>query len=402
MFKNIDSALIRNVLTLRYNPIKETSIIPLLNWTDFLPTQQEDKPETVERYLKTIIHDFIEKEKPNRIALALSGGIDSLLILTLFREIYPDLNITCISAGFNETDEEVKSAKEISRLYNAGFESIIFDNFLNNLPKQISIIREPKWHYYWYFVAKKAKQYSNVLVTGDGGDELFGGYVFRYNKYLQIIKKELTWLQKVKAYLRCHERDWVDDQEKMFGPKANFTWDTIYNLLKPHFDNQLGVLEQVLLADYSGKLMYDWAPSLDKIHSHFQMKGFSPILNENLIKFASHIPIEKKYDFKNNIGKLILRQILETKKYKSEFSKMGFSPDLIRFWNNHGKEITKTYLDDARIVKNSWLNRDWVQTAFGKADSDIRYLTKLLSVLAFEIWYRVFVTKEMKESDKLT
>jgi asparagine synthase (glutamine-hydrolysing) len=148
--------------------------------------------------------------------------------------------------------------------------------------------------------------------------------------------------------------------------------------------------------------MYDWLPSLDKIHSHFQMKGFSPMLDENLIKFASHIPIEEKYDIDKNLGKLILRQLLKTKKYKSEFSKRGFSPDLITFWNHHGKEITKTYLQDARIVKDSWINSNWIKSAFVKSDSDVRYLTKLLSVLGFEIWYRVFVTKEMKYSEELT
>ncbi|HJU14358.1 MAG TPA: asparagine synthase C-terminal domain-containing protein [Candidatus Nitrosotalea sp.] len=398
----VDLDLVRNVLTLRYDPTKKNTFLPNLGWKDAVPEPASATSEDVETRLKGIIKNFVNREKPASITLALSGGIDSLLMLTLFREVFPDMKITCLSAGFSENDEEVNSAREIARHFGTDFETLILDNFLDNLPQQIAIVGEPKWHYYWFYVAQKAKRFSDILVTGDGGDELFGGYVFRYKQYLDTIKPGDGWAARASTYLQCHNRDWVDDQEKMFGPAARFDWKGIYNLLRGHFDNQLGSLEQVLLADYGGKLTYDWVPALDKIHSHFDMKGFSPMLDHDLIRFAFHVPVEKKYDRSKNLGKLPLREILGKKKFKSEFNKKGFSPDLSAFWKNHGKNLIRTYLgEDSRTVKNQLINKDWIPAALDRSEKDIRYVTKLLSVLALEVWYRLTISLELKETDRL-
>lgn len=402
MEDKVDLDLVRNVLTLRYDPTKKHSLLPNLGWRDTESEPSSNISGDVETRLKKIIEDFVIREKPKGITLALSGGIDSLLVLTLFREVFPDLKITCLSAGFSEDDDEVKSAREIARHFGSDFETLILDNFLDNLPQQIAIVGEPKWHYYWVYVAKKAKGFSNILVTGDGGDELFGGYVFRYRQYLDTIKPGDGWASRARTYLECHNRDWVDDQEKMFGPAAMFDWKVVYGLLRKHFDNPLGDLEHVLLADYSGKLMYDWVPALDKIHSHFGMKGFSPMLDPGLIRFAFHVPVENKYDRSTNLGKLPLREILGRKNFKSEFNKKGFSPDLVAFWKNHGKHLVRTYLGEgSRVVKAQLINGNWISVSLDRSEKDVRYITKLLSVLALEVWYRLTITGELKETDRL-
>lgn len=394
---------IKNILTLRYNPSKN-EILPKLDSSDFTPDVKGNVVETVENKIKNGITNFIEKKKPKKVVLALSGGIDSVLSLILLRELYPDLKINCISFGFSEKDADVLYATEIARRFNADFESVFLDNFYENLPKQISIVEEPKINYYWYFVAEKAKQQAEILITGDGGDELFSGYVFRYKKFLNLINKNFTWKEKVMAYLNCHNRDWVDDQEKMFGPVAKFSWDEIYNLLRPHFDNTLGELEQVFLADYNGKLMHDWVPSYQKIYSYLQITGFSPLLDEDLIKHSTHIPTKEKYDFDANIGKLVLRRILQNRKCVLDPDKKGFTPNYPDFWKNHGKRIVKTFLfDNPNIVKDGWINLDWIKSAFRIVNEtkDLRYMNKLLHITAFEVWYQLFVTKQLNDHDTI-
>ena len=59
--------------------------------------------------------------------------------------------------------------------------------------------------------------YSNNFFSGDGGDELFGGYTFRYKKFLELTNENSTTEEKIVSYLNCHERDWVPDQELIFG-----------------------------------------------------------------------------------------------------------------------------------------------------------------------------------------
>lgn len=58
---------------------------------------------------------------------------------------------------------------------------------------------------------------------------------------------------------------------------------------------------------------------------------------------------------------------------------------------------------DGRVIKDGWINLDWVQKAFKKVTEtqDLRYINKLLHVTSFEIWYRLFITNEMSKDDKL-
>jgi len=55
------------------------------------------------------------------------------------------------------------------------------------------------------------------------------------------------------------------------------------------------------------------------------------------------------------------------------------------------------------IYTEKLINFNWVLRAFDKVDNDgdIRYLNRLISILALEIWYRIFITKEMKDTKKL-
>ena len=401
MSQSIDIESIRNILTLRYDP-KSQSRLQKLNHNDFSTKVTTNEVQITEQLLKNSILKSAKNFSKNRVTLALSSGIDSVLVLTLLRELLPEIKITCVSAGFEENDEEVNAAKETARKQDCDFKQIKLDNFLNNLPQQIAIVKEPKWHYYWYFIAKEAKKSSSILVTGDGGDELFGGYVFRYKKFLNNINKKNNWIEKTKSYLNCHNRDWIIDQKQMFGSKVDFSWKNIYQNFKKYFDNSLNPLEQVFLADYNGKLMYDWIPALDRLHSHFEIQGTTPILDEEIIKFSCQILPEKKYDLKTNQGKLILRKISENKKIPINNSKRGFSPNLIQFWEDFGNKIVQTYLKDSRISKENYVDETWISFALEKANnSDLRYINKLLSVLSFEIWYRLFVTKDIKSNDTL-
>jgi asparagine synthase (glutamine-hydrolysing) len=401
MSQIINTESIRNILTLRYDP-KLQSRLQKIEYGNYITKSIDNEIEITEKLLKNSILKSIKNFSKDRITLALSSGIDSILVLHLVRELFPEIKITCISAGFEKNDEEVNIAKEIARKQNCDFKEIKLNNFLNNLPQQIAIVKEPKWHYYWYFLAKEAKKSSSILLSGDGGDELFGGYVFRYEKFLNTINEKSNWIDKTKAYLNCHNRDWVDDQNQMFGNKINFSWEKTYQNFQKYFDNSLSPLEQVFLSDYNGKLMYDWIPALDRIHSHFGIQGVTPILDEEIIKFSCQISSEKKYDLKTNQGKLILRTILDNKKIPINNTKRGFSPNLIQFWQDFGNEIVQIYLKDSRISKEKYIDETWICSAIEKANKlDLRYINKLLSVLSLEIWYRLFVTKEIKSNDTL-
>jgi len=396
--KNI-SNLIRNILTLRYDPSQKTTL-PVLNAKDFSPSKEFDL-NFIENSLKNSIQSKLSTA--NNLTISLSGGIDSTLVLGLIRKTFPDLKINAISIKFAHSIDETNTAKKIADYFEAEHETISLDNYLLELPSAISIVGLPFWDIHWYYIAKNTKNKSTFLASGDGGDELFGGYTFRYSKFLSLINSTSTPLEKIQAYLSCHERDWIPNQVNIFNQKTNFTWESIHSIFHPFFKNNLSLLNQVFLADYNGKLLYNFSIIGNKINQFFNLKSITPILEPELISYTSHLSPELKYDSEKNIGKLPLRKLLSKYQCDSLVSKekLGFSVNTINLWNSIGRELCELYLDDARIVKDGWISKEWISSNIKKSDLDIRHVNKFLGLLALEIWYRLFITKEMNAKSKL-
>ncbi|MEM3008240.1 MAG: asparagine synthase C-terminal domain-containing protein [Candidatus Nitrosotenuis sp.] len=363
----------------------------------------ENAPKVVESLIISSIKKSIKNSKKTTVSIALSSGIDSTLMLALLKKTCPDVKINAISIKFANSVDESKDAAKIASKFDVDHHIVFVENYLEELPTAISVIKKPFWDLHWYHVVKKAKTLGKTLVSGDGGDELFGGYTFRYEKFLSLITKNSTPLEKTKAYLECHERDWVPDQDKLFGKQLRFSWHEVYRRILPFFDNHLSSLLQVFLADFNGKLLYNWIPLNSSIHKHFGVKSVAPLLSKETIQYATHIPINLKYDLRAGVGKLVLRQIL--KKHSLEQllikKKQGFSVDTISLWNSYGYDLCDYYLSDSRIVQQKWIDKLWIDKHF-RRDLNVRYINKFLGLLAFEAWYRIFITKEMKATTTLS
>ena len=362
--------------------------------------------DNLEEFVEKSIREEISHEigtNTGKIGISLSSGIDSTLILALLREEYPSNEIESVSVKFRESTDETDASKKISEKFQTNHHILEIDNFLEELPKAISIVKQPFWDLHWYYLVKKMKNFTNVFLSGDGGDELFGGYTFRYQKFLKLTNENSTSNEKIIAYLNCHERDWVPDQESIFDRENQFNWNDIYKILEPYFDNTLPRLTQVFLADYNGKLIHNMQPLYKSIHDYFSIRNITPIQNEELIQFSCILRNDQKYDFKSNLGKIILVNLLEkyNLKHLTSIQKQGFSVNTSNLWNRYGKEIFLHYFDKSRLVEDKIINSDWIDKHISKNDLDTRYINKFLGILALEIWYRLLVTKEMTENEKL-
>ena len=196
--------------------------------------------------------------------------------------------------------------------------------------------------------------------------------------------------------MECHERDWVQDQVELFGERIDFSWNKTHDKLLQYFDNSLSLIEQIFLADYNGKLLYNFNPVNSALHEHFSMNSIVPLLSEEMITYATHLGTNLKYDEKNNIGKIPLRELLAG--YIDDDlltqTKQGFSVNTMNLWKSYGYKLCKMYLDEARIVNDGWINGSWIENHL-KSQLDVKYINKFLGLLSFEIWYRIFVTSEM-------
>ncbi len=402
MLQSLDKNGIQNILSIRYDPTKKPPISKAM-WKNFSPSNNISTNEIYSKLLLSTKKNISNANEP--LAISLSGGIDSTLCLAFLRKAFPKRKIFAICGVFEERFDESNIAQMAAKKFNASLITVKMNSIFSNMPEIVSITGKPRWNTYNHIIAKEAKKYSNTLVTGDGADELFGGYVFRYKKFLTLSRKHDNWKIKILNYLEGHNRDWVPDQESMFGTSIKFSWKKIHEYFKPYFQNPLDPLQQVMLADFNGKLLYDFIPTSKQIFSHYDLKPGQLFLDDDVVSSALHLPISQKYDFKSNKGKLVLRKIAKKLDVPHLDEKRGFSPSLFFDWEKNGKKIFKKHIIDTEpsIFKKKLINPNWVYRAFEivKDDSDIRYLNRLISILSLEIWFRLFISKNIKTTTKL-
>jgi len=392
---------IKQILTLRYSRNLE-SLSPEIKPDQFQIKHIADPEVFVEKSIRKSISEHIG-DNPKSIGISLSSGIDSTLVLALLREEYPSTNIESISVRFSESIDETENSKKISEKFETNHHVLEVDNFLEELPKAISIVKQPFWDLHWYYLVKKIKEHTNLFLSGDGGDELFGGYTFRYKKFLELTTTNFTVEEKITAYLKCHERDWVPDQQDIFNKNMKFSWDEIHRILKPYFNNSLSRLSQVFLADYNGKLTHNMQPLYSSLHQYFDVKNITPVLNDELIHFSCQLSDEQKFDSSTNSGKIILQKILEKfdTKHLISSNKQGFSVNTKNMWYSYGKTIFLHFFDKSRLIEDKIINPNWINKYALKDNLDPSYVNKLLGLLALEIWYRIFIVKNLSSSEKL-
>lgn len=390
---NLDS--VKSILTLRYD-FTQTPNLPNLSWNQISKSKQLST-EKIEQLILDEISKNIPSSYDGKIAVPLSGGIDSTLMMCLLRKKFPENEIHAISIKFQDSYDETKNAAKIAKYFDANHHIIEVKNYLEKLPLAISIIQLPFWDIHWLYVIEAAKNFSNYLVSGDGGDELFGGYIFRYSKFNSIINTNSSTKEKILAYLSCHERDHVPDQEKLFTKKCNFNWKSFNKIFNPYFDNPLDPIKQVFLADYNGKLLYNFSLVNNRLASHYKIKSVAPLLSQNLINESMCLSTSEKYDSQKNLGKLPLVKILEKYNIIDLVSqeKFGFSINTESLWKNFGYKIAEKYLIGGEIINDGWISKDWIQQYFQK-NLDTRYANKFLGLISLEIWYRMFIKKTLK------
>jgi len=392
---------LKSILTLRYDPT-QISHIQKLSWRDF-KEKKDVTLDSIENSIKQNIFHSIKHSEPKKVVIALSGGIDSTLALLFLKKFLPNTSIEAISVKFSDSVDETSNAKKIADFFDVEHSILHVDNYFHSFLKAIAISELPFWDIHWYYISEKASSLSKFLASGDGGDELFGGYTFRYSKFLSLISPNSSPLEKVKAYVDCHIRDHVPDQHLLFGPKSNFYWSEIYEILLPFFDNPLEPLEQVFLADFNGKLSYNFSIFNTKIIDSFNLIPITPLLSNELISQTTKLSVKQKYDEIHNVGKIPLRNILQKNNlnFLIDNQKLGFSINTLNLWKNSGYEICKQYLLDSRLIKAGWINEKWITTHIENKELDVRYVNKFFGILAFELWYRLFISKEMNSNSNL-
>lgn len=129
--------------------------------------------------LENIIIQNIREIPQVPLSLLLSGGIDSSLVLALLRKVYPHVPISTFTFAKSKDYPDIVFAREIADLFGTEHNEIILTNEIyRNFLIEYDKVRQYsfKGDINVYILCSFAKKFSNVIITGDGGDECFGGY----------------------------------------------------------------------------------------------------------------------------------------------------------------------------------------------------------------------------------
>ena len=169
-----------------FEDINSTSGLNFKKWwkIDLKYNDNKNKYDFFEqkKYIHSLLRESVKQQLISDVPLGafLSGGIDSSLIVSLMTEFSSQVNTFAIGYEDNEYDES-KYAEKVANKLETNHQSYIFSKLeiVNFVKNSSNIYSEPfadSSQIPTLLVSKIAKQKVKVVLTGDGGDELFGGY----------------------------------------------------------------------------------------------------------------------------------------------------------------------------------------------------------------------------------
>lgn len=360
---------IQFLFTLRYNPLRKPPI-QRRDGLDFITTTDESDAEfRLKQSLKDLTGGL------SRVAISYSAGVDSNVVLACLREIRPDIRIEL----YTTNGKEEKLTRELHEKYKlaTSLKVIPTESVLLNIQKYVKMTGEPRWNVYHHVIAETAKSDGHsLLLTGDGADELFGGYVFRYKQFTQAYKTKSFQ----SAYMDGHRNDWLILQDFFL---KNFKWSTISDYLGRFKSSFLSPLESIMYADFNGKLLYDFIPTSQAIQRWHGIKIASPFLDKTLIDHALRLDTNQKVSDDFSIGKIPLRNILLSKNIEVSNEKMGFTYDLINDWNNKKHRTLYMHPKTFDVIDYRWWERNNAE------ESDYRTINKIYQTICLSEYYKL-------------
>ena len=373
------------------------------------------------------------------IGCFLSGGIDSSLITALMQKLSSS-KVQTYTIGFsNHFYDESRYAKKIASKLGTDHNEIILDmnDTFDDLQNLWNIYDEPfadSSQIPTLAVSKFASQNVKTVLSGDGGDELFGGYN-RYfltsnlwskislipfplrkllskliinipDKFYYLFEKIiLNILNNTEVNLledklkKVGERlAYVKSKEDLYFSLLNF-WSPEDNILIKYertANNNLNQFSNIFEENmmYEDKITYlpdDILCKVDRAAMKNSLETRAPFLSTNILNFSYNCPLKYKINNKKKKGKIILKEIL--KKYLPDElinrPKMGFGIPL-REWFNTDKY--KNYVFDTlnlkKIKEQNIINHKYLKKILDEHFSGKRnWENRIWITLTFQNWY---------------
>ncbi len=361
----------------------------------------------------------------------LSGGIDSSIIVSLMSK-FSKRPVKTYSVGFEAEDSfnELKYARLASQHFRTDHHELIMKSkdIEELLPKIVYHLDDPITDpavIPTYLVSRLARKEVTVVLTGEGGDELFAGYrrysldrlAIYYSKLPSIIRKKMIpilvsrlfpkgrFLQGIEAInqppnVRRH-LNWVskfsdETLEKLYTEQMedSIRKEELERIFGPYFEPQeeRDFLSRTLYCDIKTWLPDDLLVKVDRMSMATSLEARVPYLDHRMVELCISMPIHfklrgftSKYILRKAFSELIPKEILRRKK-------QGFTVPLALWFRKELKDFTQEILSQNSVAKRGYFNYNYIKHILkehleGKRD----YSREIWSLLIFELWVQTFI-----------
>lgn len=435
---NVNEVALQNYLSFQYTPkyntiINEIKEIP--NGTYFTIKNGDiefnryynlkfNNKDITEKDIYNIIDDSVKHHMIANVEVGtfLSGGIDSTIVTALAAKINPKIKTFSIGfdvEGYNELSVAKKTADYLG-----------VENIAVNVSEHDYIRALPRVAYYMddpladpscvgiYLLSQEARKHVKVVLSGEGSDELFGGYNI-YKEYYSLkpfsylsdnIKDRINKLAKLlpdirgKSYLL---RGTTKLKDRYIGNAKIFSDEEVKNIMCNYDENNTfnsiltDLYEECNINNYDNvtTMQYidintwlegDILLKADKMSMAHSLELRVPFLDKEVLQCAKSLTLDQKVSKHNT--KVLLREAFKdiVPPYMKEKKKLGF-PTPIRVWlkNDLGKYV-RTIITNANVDK--LINKKYALNLLdehiqGKKDNS----RKVWTVFMFCLWYELYI-----------
>ncbi len=393
----------------------------------FAPDRSRSEEHFVER-LRELLRESVKLRMVSDVPLGafLSGGIDSSSVVAAMARLASG-PLKTFSIGFDDREyNELDHARAVAQKFGAEHHELVLE------PDVLGVIDDLAWHLDepfgdpscipTYMVSKLAAEHVKVVLSGDGGDELFGGYDKYVVEQNDRRRPAPRWLKKISGVaaglmpegmrgrnllyhlsLTGAER-YLDStvllpdlaRRKLFRSEAVALID-VYEPWRRELDAITRAdgdwLSAVQYLDIKAYLPYDILTKVDRMSMAHSLEARDPLLDHKLVEFAATIPPElklrggvTKYIFKQAMRGILPDAIIDR-------PKRGFGVPLGRWFRGRlGSFVRDVVLSD-KSKQRGIFDPSYIETLLKRHERGRPYDIELWTLISFELWCRTFLDR---------
>ncbi len=408
------------------------------NLIDNLQDKKNKSFEELKEEFLFLLRESVEMRMISDVPLGafLSGGLDSSAIVAMMSAASKE-KIKTFSIGFEEKSySELEYSNIISKKFNT-------DHYVKNLSPDINdlvhfltdFLDEPLGdfsNFPTYLVSKNAREKVTVALSGDGGDEIFGGYEHyiaqklarsidlplirsihpAFSKITNLFppsKLKKGFVNRIKRFSEGLANPYADrhfrwmqflsniQKKKLYS--AEFFENTFVDELnerepfKEHFKDteHFDGINKDLYLDFKTYMVDNILVKVDRMSMATSLEARVPLLDKKIVEFAFSLPPELK--LKGNITKWFFKKSMENILPEKIIyrRKEGFSIPIKNWLKTDLKDLMMEYLSSDRIKNAGVLNSDYVNRLIKEHLSNKEnHAHRLWSFILFNIWIEKF------------